>query len=90
MKQFSDVNARFGAPMGRYSVMDDDSAKVHLFRVKFVDGDYDDGGAYWGGGSALYCARDDAGQVQQFLRVRTREKAKAQLKEEFPNLRFFR
>ena len=30
--------------------------KLHLAKVPFVDGDYDQGGAYWGGPADLYCA----------------------------------
>jgi len=92
MKQFHDVSCRYGAPMGRSYVMNDDNAKVHLFRVKMVDGDYDDGGAYWGGypSEPLFCARDDEGDVLQFLRAPNREAAKADLQEQYPNMRFYR
>lgn len=92
MKQFSDVSAEYGAPMGRGYAMKNDTAKVHLFRVKMVDGDYDDGGAYWGGppSEPLFCARDDDGEVQVFVRADSRESAKADLQEQFPELRFYR
>lgn len=38
--------------MGRQSYGKAEDCPKHsiaLFRVRFVDGDYDDGGAYWGG-----------------------------------------
>lgn len=62
--QFADVDySRFrGAPMGRSSYGSPDDCpprSVRLFRVRFIGGDYDDGGAYWGGGPdtlPLYCA----------------------------------
>jgi hypothetical protein len=92
MKQFPYVSGKYGAPMGRSSVMLDEDVKVHLFRVKMVDGDYDDGGAYWGGypSEPLYCARDDAGDFLQFHRAPSRDAAKADLQEQYPNLRFYR
>lgn len=90
-KQFSDVYCKYGAPMGRRSYCDEPTAKVSLFRVRFVDGDYDDGGAYWGGNSRLYCARTTDGEsVQLFVRVADREIAKRDLLARYPSLRFYR
>jgi hypothetical protein len=58
MSQFPKVNCRFGAPMGRHeSTVADPGEKVSLFRVNLDSGGYDDGGAYWGFGQPLYCAR---------------------------------
>ncbi len=58
MKPFeSNVSSAYGAPMGRRS--DKMSGECYLQKVPFVDGDYDPGGAYWGGGSkdgAVWCA----------------------------------
>ncbi len=75
-----EVGGISGAPMGRRS---DDIAdfcgKVRLQVVPFVDGDYDRGGAYWGGGGLpLFCAWDDDGHVR-YLRARNRDEAKALL-----------
>jgi hypothetical protein len=91
-RQFTDVPCRFGAPMGRSSfnnapVQEGAPRRVHVFRVRFVSYDYDDGGAYWGGGSALYCARDKDGDVQLFTRSKTRNAAITWLREQHPNLR---
>lgn len=63
-KQFTAVNSQYGAPMGRTSygvncVEDAPAKSVRLFRVNLDSGGYDDGGAYWGHGSAIYCARCD-------------------------------
>lgn len=60
-KQFAAVNSQYGAPMGRSNYgtncMEDAPAKsVRLFRVNLDAGGYDDGGAYWGHGQAIYCA----------------------------------
>ena len=78
------VSCRFGAPMGRPSIHENPEADVTLFRVRFVDGDYDQGGAYWGGGSPLYAAIGD--DFQHFLRAESLESARGELLREFPSL----
>ena len=77
------VGSKHGAPMGRTS--DPLSAfvgEIHLERVPLTDGgDYDEGGAYWGGGKGsenLYCAWDDEGH-EHYLRARSLALAKAKL-----------
>ena len=76
-KQFADVNCSRGAPMGR---ADDANLEtemprfVRLFKVRLMDGGYDDGGAYWGIGEPIYCAIDDDGS-RQFIRAGSRERA---------------
>lgn len=79
MKQFADVSSARGAPMGRRSAPDLDSAprSVRLFAVRLDSGGYDDGGAYWGirrPGVRLWCARDADG-AQRFADAATREQA---------------
>ena len=54
--------------------LDDSPNSVRLFRVNIDRGGYDDGGAYWGIGCALYCAIDCDGS-RQFVRAMTRERA---------------
>jgi len=84
MKQFSDVNCRYGAPMGRHGSpanmpdADLDKRTVRLFRVNLDSGGYDDGGAYWGIGAPLYCATDD-GDYREFTRADNRFHAMALL-----------
>lgn len=75
-KQFADVSARYGAPMGRASAPDLDATPrtVRLFRVNLDSGGYDDGGAYWGIGDPLWCAMDRNGDMQ-FTRATTRLQA---------------
>ena len=100
-KQFADVHSSRGAPMGRLhfcipgweAVVD----RCYLFRVNMVDGDYDDGGAYWGGPPSLplYCVRnnkrDAAGiYVQLFYRAATRDAAKRMALADHRSLVFFR
>lgn len=84
MKQFSDVNTSRGAPMGRrYAYNLDTSPKsIRLFKVRICSQGYDDGGAYWGHGQTLWCARDSQGG-EQFVRAISRIAAAAIL--EIPN-----
>ena len=87
MKQFENVICKYGAPMGRTEVLNDLylnlPVKARCFKVKFVDGDYDDGGAYWGGSLSLYCATKQKGTVTNgngllmFTRAFNRMDAKA-------------
>ncbi len=79
-KQFEDADCSRGAPMGRGSYGDPRTCRprsVSLFKVN-LQGDYDDGGAYWGGGSdvkSLYCARSDDGVYLDFARASSRREA---------------
>lgn len=78
-----DVSSDRGAPMGRYHTRIPAGTKCFLQRVHLVDGDYDRGGAYWGGYPALplFCAWADLedGQVVTYVRAHDREDAKLQL-----------
>lgn len=79
MAQFSTVNTSRGAPMGRSeSPLGEGRRSVRLFRVRLDSGGYDDGGAYWGIGGALYCAQCDEGG-RQFIRASGRLSAIAEL-----------
>ena len=84
MNQFNDVNARYGAPMGRPNArwLDDEPKSIRLFRVNICSQGYDDGGAYWGIGQPLWCARDRSG-AEQFVRANSRIAAVAIL--DIPN-----
>ena len=95
-----------GSHMGRPDNIPDGvktlpSVKVHLVKLDWVDGDYDEKGAYWGGGSGdfIYCAHavtfNPVGDnpfppCQIFVRGRSREDAKAAVREKLPNARFYR
>lgn len=79
------VGSQYGSPMGRASTSDNPAATVILFRVKFVDGDYDVGGVYWGGGDPpLYAAIGE--DFRYFLRSESLETARRELLGEFPSL----
>ena len=74
-KQFSPVNAKYGAPMGRYANgANPEPRTVRLFRVRLDSGGYDDGGAYWGIGKPLFCATDGA-DYRHFVRADSRHAA---------------
>ena len=91
--------SKYGAQMGRSNVLPDDkdqSIKLHLVYLPFVDGDYDQGGAYWGytQGTRIYCAHaglDDV-DVRVFVRASAwdRNDAKEKVRELLPNARFYR
>jgi len=88
---YRNVSSKYGAPMGRRSDGPTEFVgKVHLQCVPFVDGDYDPGGAYWGGppSNPLFCAWDDEGHVF-YTRAHSREAAKDLLLQHCP-LRFYR
>lgn len=77
-KQFENVDCSRGAPMGRSEWRADEPIaprSVSVFRVRLDSGGYDDGGAYWGAGRPLYCARDDAGAFRVFVRAMDRAEA---------------
>ena len=74
------VPSKFGAPMGRHQDdVEDFVGPVYLQKVAMFDGDYDEGGAYWGGGGVpLYCAWDDEGHAI-YIRAKDSFDAKKQL-----------
>lgn len=60
---FEKVNGQHGAPMGRPSFGTAPESGIQLFKSRWVDGDYDKGGAYWGyskRGDFIYAAVDSA------------------------------
>ena len=64
---------------------------MYLQRVRFIDGDYDLGGAYWGGGGdPLFCAWAEDDEARVFVRAKDRGAAKLEVKRYFPNAKFFR
>ena len=89
------VNCSRGAPMGRenWGLIEhrDRPMMMHLQRVRFIDGDYDLGGAYWGGGGEpLFCAWAEDIEARVFVRAKDRNAAKLEVKQYFPNAKFFR
>lgn len=66
-----------------------DAQRFYLQRVRLDSGGYDSGGAYWGIGSPLYRFESADGCLSGFLRARTREQAKAGVRDEHPRAEFF-
>lgn len=70
--------------------------KLHLERLKWVDGDYDQGGAYWGcpgRGMYVYCAWGHWGPndlfVQVFVKTVSRIDAKRLVRNKIATATFF-
>lgn len=83
------VSCKHGAPMGR-ACWDSEPLEKHKFYlrpVRFVDGCYDSGGAYWGCGTPLWIAYAEGKEEIQrfFVRAWSREGAWAQVHPNFPN-----
>jgi hypothetical protein len=71
----------------------DSPLKFYLVRLKWVDGDYDEGGAYWGYSlltGDIYRAVSTDGKAEMFVRARSRGTAKAAIREKYPHATFFR
>lgn len=84
------VNCRYGAPLGRRGSLAtvEPEGKVSLQRVRLDNGGYDAGGAYWGHGAPLYCAMDEGGAFTSYFRAHSREAAKDQLRNDYPDAQF--
>jgi len=85
-----DVSSRYGAPMGRRDITDNQEAKCHVIRMSLVDGAYDVGGAYWGMGVPLWCIASKQGDFRKIVRALTRESAKEMVLDDYPDLTFYR
>lgn len=83
--QLPKVDCKYGAPMGRPSWADDLTARCRCFRLRFIDGAYDEGAAYWGSPANLFCATNGEG-LQQFTRASSRKEAKAAFKKDHPEI----
>jgi len=92
--KLSKVSSKYGAPMGRWNTLPENqslSCKLHLEKLRWVDGDYDQGGAYWGHGTDIYRAYGDVGEVatEVFVRAANREEAKTLVRDHLPAARFY-
>ena len=89
------VSSVRGAPMGRlaWGLIEhrERPMMMYLQRVRLVDGGYDLGGAYWGGGGEpLFCAWAEDIEARVFVRAKDRRAAKLKVNEQFLNAKFFR
>lgn len=76
--------SHFGAEMGRRDRIEGTSSSLkeplYLQSVQFQDGDYDAGGAYWGGLYPLWCAFTADNTTRIFVRATDRSEAKAEVR----------
>ena len=96
-----------GADMGRRNNIPDanEPVKLSLVKLKWYDGDYDEGGAYWGytkgtniywaHGNSLCPSEYDASplkfkDIDIFVRAVSRDDAKKQVRESMPRASFYR
>jgi hypothetical protein len=95
-----------GADMGRPDNIPEcirslPSVKLHMVKLEWIDGDYDQGGAYWGynGVTNVYCAWANVVNpvsgnffpfLQIFVRALGRKAAKSAVREKLPNAVFYR
>ncbi len=96
------VDCSRGAPMGRRDLIPAERRvfvyRFYLRRLHWVDGDYDEGGAYWGNvrdGMNVYWAEcpwhaDPEQHARLFVRASTRRQAKQRVRETFPLAVFYR
>ena len=66
------------------------SAKLYLEKLKWVDGDYDSGGCYWGGGMGDNIYRAYGDDIEIFVRAKSRKEAKEEVREDFEGVTFYR
>jgi hypothetical protein len=83
--------SKYGADMGRMSQTQGEPERLHLQKMRFVDGAYDTGGAYWGMGTPLYCAftqsfvNGEDESIRVFARANSRAEAKLKVLEMLPD-----
>lgn len=85
----TDVDCRYGAPMGRVDNFDPPPLRLRLRRVHINRGGYDSGGAYWGLGQPLYEAFNSEGFCT-YLRASSRQEAKNTIRAMWPDAQFVR
>lgn len=91
LQGLTDVSSKYGAPLGRADVMENPTARnCRCYRLAWVSYDYDRGGAYWGGGdgSSIYRIVDREGEVDLYIRARSRDAAVDAALLRYPGLHF--
>lgn len=86
MRELSEVGSARGAPMGRVSTIANPELPIEfeIHRLRWVDGDYDQGGAYWGGAEGrnhIYraCPINPDLEDEVFVRATSLDDAKRQI-----------
>lgn len=71
-----------GARMGRHNIIPDELPRLpahpprfRMERLRWVDGAYDQGGAYWGMGDSIYCAWIPSPRTEIYVRAQDRQDA---------------
>ena len=91
--------SQYGASMGRPDTLPDNPAapvRLSLVRLRWVDGDYDSGGAYWGRvrGTWIFRALGDADDgetvAEVYVRADSRDAAKEKIRRRVPGATFYR
>ena len=67
-----------------------DARPFRLVRCPLDSGGYDRGGAYWGIGTPLYYYEGPLSDISGYVRGRTREHAKQEVRAIHPHARFYR
>jgi hypothetical protein len=95
--KLSNASSARGAQMGRGNTLPADPKapiKLNLEQLRWVDGDYDPGGAYWGytDGTNIYRATGESGgvMVELFARAASRGEAKQNIRSTLPNATFYK
>ena len=96
MPPLTNVSSARGAPMGRPDIHPHyDRTHVYphleLVRLRFVDGAYDEGGAYWGAPATVwraYAELEDGELVDFYLRATNRAEAEAAAAAQYPKATF--
>ena len=82
-KELSNGSSQRGAQLGRRDHVTEPNhpVKMHLVKLRWVDGDYDQGGAYWGGGMGdnIFHAWGDGAEYEQELFIRAADRFHARL-----------
>lgn len=82
-----------GSMMGRRSQLPDDTeapVKLRMEKMRWYDGAYDKGGAYWGAGTPVYCAYTDDWSAVVFVRGKDRDQAKQRVRDQLSHASFYR
>lgn len=94
MRELANASSVYGASMGRSDSIGDVNHPVvfEIERLQWVDGDYDQGGAYWGHtpGDYIYRAEGDGSDIIEtmFVRAKSVTEAKDVVRERYPNSSF--
>jgi hypothetical protein len=92
--QWVGTGSRMGRQSWRGHGIDPTPVKCTMRKLRWVDGGYDEQGAYWGRtpGTHIYWCNFDIGDTNEdiFVRAESRDDAKEQVRVKLPNARFYR